>query len=133
VLSAGFARSLTDRARENKLDPVIGRDVEITRVIQISRAAPKNNPVLIGEAGVGNDGGCEGLAQRIGFRRCAREFTRKELIAQSSRSARLITFSISRAILIAHAMTGRREASASGSAINSFPRKLSGTSPEAMR
>ena len=60
-----FARSLTDRARENKLDPVIGRDIEITRVIQILSRRTKNNPVLIGEAGVGKTAVAEGLAQRI--------------------------------------------------------------------
>src|SRR3989344_4868171 len=50
---ARFARSLTERARENKLDPVICRDTEITRVIQILSRRTKNNPILIGEAGVG--------------------------------------------------------------------------------
>ena len=60
-----FARSLTDRARENKLDPVIGRDTEITRVIQILSRRTKNNPILIGEAGVGKTGVAEGLASRI--------------------------------------------------------------------
>ena len=60
-----FARSLTDRARENKLDPVIGRDTEIIRVVQILSRRTKNNPVLIGEAGVGKTAVAEGLAQRI--------------------------------------------------------------------
>ncbi|OGG58052.1 ATP-dependent chaperone ClpB [Candidatus Kaiserbacteria bacterium RIFCSPHIGHO2_01_FULL_55_17] len=60
-----FARSLTDRARENKLDPVIGRDTEITRVTQILSRRTKNNPILIGEAGVGKTAVAEGLAQRI--------------------------------------------------------------------
>ncbi len=60
-----FARSLTDRARENKLDPVIGRDTEITRVIQILSRRTKNNPILIGEAGVGKTAVAEGLAQRV--------------------------------------------------------------------
>ncbi|MEK7480200.1 MAG: AAA family ATPase [Patescibacteria group bacterium] len=62
---ARFARSLTDRARENKLDPVIGRDQEIIRVIQILSRRTKNNPILIGEAGVGKTAVAEGLAQRI--------------------------------------------------------------------
>jgi ATP-dependent Clp protease ATP-binding subunit ClpB len=62
---ARFARSLTERARENKLDPVIGRDTEITRVIQILSRRTKNNPVLIGEAGVGKTAVAEGLAQRV--------------------------------------------------------------------
>ncbi len=57
-----FARSLTERARENKLDPVIGRDTEITRVIQILSRRTKNNPILIGEAGVGKTAVAEGLA-----------------------------------------------------------------------
>ncbi|MBM3272254.1 AAA family ATPase [Candidatus Kaiserbacteria bacterium] len=60
-----FARSLTDRARENKLDPVIGRDQEITRVIQILSRRTKNNPILIGEAGVGKTAVAEGLASRV--------------------------------------------------------------------
>ncbi|MDO8522155.1 MAG: AAA family ATPase [bacterium] len=60
-----FARSLTDRARENKLDPVIGRNMEITRVIQILSRRTKNNPILIGEAGVGKTAVAEGLAQQL--------------------------------------------------------------------
>jgi ATP-dependent Clp protease ATP-binding subunit ClpB len=60
-----FARSLTERARENKLDPVIGRDTEITRVIQILSRRTKNNPILIGEAGVGKTAIAEGLAIRV--------------------------------------------------------------------
>ena len=62
---ARFARSLTDLARENKLDPVIGRDAEIERVIQILSRRTKNNPILIGEAGVGKTAVAEGLAQRL--------------------------------------------------------------------
>ena len=62
---AKFTRSLTELARENKLDPVIGRDNEITRVIQILSRRTKNNPILIGEAGVGKTAIAEGLAQRI--------------------------------------------------------------------
>ena len=62
---ARFTRSLTDLARENKLDPVIGRDSEITRVIQILSRRTKNNPILIGEAGVGKTAIAEGLAQRM--------------------------------------------------------------------
>ena len=60
-----FTRSLTELARENKLDPVIGRDTEITRVIQILSRRTKNNPILIGEAGVGKTAIAEGLAQRM--------------------------------------------------------------------
>src|ERR1700741_3300925 len=60
-----FARDLTQLARENKLDPVIGRETEIERVIQILARRTKNNPVLLGEAGVGKTAIVEGLAQRI--------------------------------------------------------------------
>ena len=60
-----FARDLTQLARENKLDPVIGRETEIERVIQILARRTKNNPVLIGEPGVGKTAIVEGLAQRI--------------------------------------------------------------------
>ncbi|MCB9886083.1 MAG: ATP-dependent Clp protease ATP-binding subunit [Planctomycetes bacterium] len=60
-----FGRDLTDLAREGKLDPVIGRDQEIERVIQILSRRTKNNPVLLGEAGVGKTAIVEGLAQRV--------------------------------------------------------------------
>ncbi|HNT75380.1 MAG TPA: AAA family ATPase [Anaerolineae bacterium] len=60
-----FSRDLTQMAREQKLDPVIGRDDEIQRVIQILVRRTKNNPVLIGEAGVGKTAIAEGLAQKI--------------------------------------------------------------------
>ncbi len=60
-----YSRDLTQSAREGKLDPVIGRDVEILRVIQILSRRTKNNPVLIGEAGVGKTAIVEGLAQKI--------------------------------------------------------------------
>ncbi len=60
-----FSRDLTKLAREGKLDPVIGRDDEILRVIQILSRRTKNNPVLIGEAGVGKTAIVEGLAQKI--------------------------------------------------------------------
>ncbi|MSQ18913.1 MAG: ATP-dependent chaperone ClpB [Betaproteobacteria bacterium] len=60
-----YALDLTDRARMGKLDPVIGRDDEIRRVIQILQRRTKNNPVLIGEPGVGKTAIVEGLAQRI--------------------------------------------------------------------
>ena len=62
---AEFTRDLTDAAREGKLDPVIGREDEIQRVIQILSRRTKNNPVLIGEPGVGKTAIAEGLAQRI--------------------------------------------------------------------
>ncbi|MEK7878350.1 MAG: ATP-dependent Clp protease ATP-binding subunit [candidate division NC10 bacterium] len=60
-----FARDLTQLAREGKLDPVIGREMEIERVIQILSRRTKNNPVLIGEPGVGKTAIVEGLAQKI--------------------------------------------------------------------
>jgi len=60
-----YGRDLTDEARKGKLDPVIGRDEEIRRVIQILNRRTKNNPVLIGEPGVGKTAIAEGLAQRI--------------------------------------------------------------------
>ncbi|MEW6686386.1 MAG: ATP-dependent chaperone ClpB [Candidatus Edwardsbacteria bacterium] len=62
---ARYSRDLTDLARKGKLDPVIGRDDEIRRVIQVLSRRTKNNPVLIGEAGVGKTAIVEGLAQRI--------------------------------------------------------------------
>ncbi len=61
-----YSRDLTQLAKEGKLDPVIGRDDEILRVIQILSRRTKNNPVLIGEAGVGKTAIVEGLAQKIG-------------------------------------------------------------------
>ena len=60
-----YGRNLTNLARENKLDPVIGRDEEMNRVIQILSRRTKNNPILIGEAGTGKTAIGEGLAQRI--------------------------------------------------------------------
>jgi ATP-dependent Clp protease ATP-binding subunit ClpB len=60
-----YGRDLTDAARKGKLDPVIGRDEEIRRVIQVLSRRTKNNPVLIGEPGVGKTAIVEGLAQRI--------------------------------------------------------------------
>jgi ATP-dependent Clp protease ATP-binding subunit ClpB len=60
-----YARDLTEQARQGKLDPVIGRDEEIRRVIQVLSRRTKNNPVLIGEPGVGKTAIVEGLAQRI--------------------------------------------------------------------
>jgi len=60
-----FGRDYTELARQEKLDPCIGRDTEIERVIQILSRRTKNNPCLIGEAGVGKTAIAEGLAQRI--------------------------------------------------------------------
>jgi ATP-dependent Clp protease ATP-binding subunit ClpB len=62
---ARYGRDLTDLARRGKLDPVIGRDEEVRRVIQVLSRRTKNNPVLIGEPGVGKTAIVEGLAQRI--------------------------------------------------------------------
>ncbi len=62
---AKYGADLTERAREGKLDPVIGRDSEIRRVVQVLSRRTKNNPVLIGEPGVGKTAVVEGLAQRI--------------------------------------------------------------------
>ncbi len=60
-----YGIDLTERAREGAIDPVIGRDAEIRRVIQVLSRRTKNNPVLIGEPGVGKTAVVEGLAQRI--------------------------------------------------------------------
>ncbi|WP_301178330.1 AAA family ATPase, partial [Actinomadura geliboluensis] len=60
-----FGRNLTQAAREGKLDPVIGRDKEIERVMQVLSRRTKNNPVLVGEPGVGKTAVVEGLAQKI--------------------------------------------------------------------
>ena len=60
-----YTLDLTERARAGKLDPVIGRDDEIRRAIQVLQRRTKNNPVLIGEPGVGKTAIVEGLAQRI--------------------------------------------------------------------
>ncbi|MBU0730732.1 MAG: ATP-dependent chaperone ClpB [Proteobacteria bacterium] len=60
-----YARNLTDLARQGKIDPVIGRDDEVRRVVQVLSRRTKNNPVLIGEPGVGKTAIVEGLAQRI--------------------------------------------------------------------
>jgi ATP-dependent Clp protease ATP-binding subunit ClpB len=60
-----YTRNLTKLAREDKLDPVIGRDIEIMRIMQVLSRRTKNNPILIGEAGVGKTAVVEGLANRI--------------------------------------------------------------------
>jgi ATP-dependent Clp protease ATP-binding subunit ClpB len=76
-----YTRSLTKAALENKLDPVIGRDEEIQRVIQILSRRTKNNPVLIGEAGVGKTAIAEGLAARIAMGDVPESLREKDLVS----------------------------------------------------
>ncbi|HEY4528463.1 MAG TPA: AAA family ATPase [Candidatus Paceibacterota bacterium] len=76
-----YTRSLTDLAKQNKLDPVIGRDEEISRIIQILSRRTKNNPILIGEAGVGKTAIAEGLAIRIANGNVPESLKDKELVS----------------------------------------------------
>ena len=76
-----YTRSLTKLAAENKLDPVIGRDEEIQRVIQILSRRTKNNPILIGEAGVGKTAIAEGLAARIAMGDVPESLKDKDLVS----------------------------------------------------
>ncbi len=76
-----YTRSLTKLATLNKLDPVIGRDDEISRIIQILSRRTKNNPILIGEAGVGKTAIVEGLAQRMSMRDVPESLRDKELVS----------------------------------------------------
>ncbi len=78
---AKYTRSLTKMASENKLDPVIGRDNEITRIIQILSRRTKNNPILIGEAGVGKTAIVEGLAVRLAQGDVPESLKDKELVS----------------------------------------------------
>lgn len=78
---AKYARNLTKLAADNKLDPVIGRDSEINRVIQILARRTKNNPVLIGEAGVGKTAIAEGLAARMASSDVPESLKGKELLS----------------------------------------------------
>ena len=76
-----YTRNLTNLAKENKLDPVIGRDSEISRIIQILSRRTKNNPILIGESGVGKTAIVEGLAQRMSVGDVPESLKDKELVS----------------------------------------------------
>ena len=75
-----YSRCLTDMAREGKIDPIIGRDKEMQRVIQILSRRTKNNPCLIGEPGVGKTAAVEGLAQRIVDAKVSETLIGKEIV-----------------------------------------------------
>lgn len=76
-----YSRNLSNLAKENKLDPVIGRDAEITRIVQILSRRTKNNPILIGEAGVGKTAIVEGLALKMAGGDVPESLKDKELIS----------------------------------------------------
>ena len=78
---AKYTRNLTKLAQENKIDPVIGRDVEIQRVVQILSRRTKNNPVLIGNAGTGKTAIAEGLAQQIALGQVPQSVKEKEILS----------------------------------------------------
>src|SRR5665811_1046840 len=76
-----YTRNLTKLAKEDKLDPVIGRENEITRIMQILSRRTKNNPILIGEAGTGKTAVVEGLASRIAKGNVPESLKEKELVS----------------------------------------------------
>ncbi len=76
-----YTRNLTKLAREDKLDPVIGRDTEIMRIMQILSRRTKNNPILIGEAGTGKTAVVEGLAQRVAKNDVPESLKDKEIVS----------------------------------------------------
>lgn len=76
-----YTRSLTQLAKANKLDPVIGRDTEISRIVQILSRRTKNNPILIGESGVGKTAIAEGLALRMASGNVPESLKDKELVS----------------------------------------------------
>ncbi len=78
---AGFSRDLTQLSRDSKLDPVVGREDEIHRVIQILSRRTKNNPVLIGEPGVGKTAIAEGLAAKIASGKVPKNLMKKRLLS----------------------------------------------------
>src|SRR5690606_6349318 len=76
-----YAKDLTARARQQKIDPVIGRDEEIRRCMQVLSRRTKNNPVLIGEPGVGKTAIAEGIAQRIVDGDCPENMKHQRIVA----------------------------------------------------
>lgn len=80
-LLAEFSRDLTELARSQQLDPVVGRDREVRRVVQILSRRTKNNPVLVGDPGVGKTAIVEGLAQRIASGQVPRNLLKKRLVS----------------------------------------------------